>query len=275
VQARWERDNEMAVLTVQDLCFDYGDTPVLKGIDFSVDEGAICGLLGPNGSGKTTLLKCINGFLRPGRGHVVIRDKVVANLSRGVISRLMAVVPQMTVPAFSFTALQMVVMGRVARLGAFATPSEKHYREARTILADLGLTHLTQRGFNEMSGGERQMVLLARALFQNPKILLLDEPTAHLDFRNQYEVMDMVTRVTRERGLTTLVSLHDPNLAARYCTRMVMLKQGRVHRQGDIGEVFDCHSLEAMYGMAVSIETGCRGECFVMPSAKGGSGTWH
>lgn len=265
----------MAVLTVQRLNFDYGERPILRDIDFSLDEGAICGLLGPNGSGKTTLLKCINGFLKPGSGRVVIRDKEVACLSKGMLSRLMAVVPQTATLAFSFTALQMVVMGRVARLGAFATPSGKHYREAELLLAELGLAYLTHQGFNEMSGGERQMVLLARALYQNAKILLLDEPTAHLDFKNQHTIMDLVARVTREKKLTTLVSMHDPNLAARYCSQMVMLKRGRMHRKGTTVEVFEPLAIELMYDMKVSIENGDRGDCYVMPLARGGDATWH
>lgn len=265
----------MAVLTVQDLNFDYGNRPVLRDINFSVEEGAICGLLGPNGSGKTTILKCINGFLKPGSGRIIVRDNVTACLSRGMLSRLMAVVPQTTTLAFSFTALQMVVMGRVARLGPFATPSGKHYREAESMLAELGLANLSHQGFNEMSGGERQMVLLARALYQNAKILLLDEPTAHLDFKNQHTVMDLVATVTREKKLTTLVSMHDPNLAARYCSQMVMLKQGRVHRKGITAEVFEPLALESMYEMKVSIENGCRGDCYVTPLAGSSDAIWH
>lgn len=265
----------METLSIEGLGFNYADRPVLSDISFAANSGQVCGLLGPNGSGKTTLLKCINGFLKPRMGQVFIDGKSVSNLSRKAVARLMAVVPQLAMPVFSFTALQMVVMGRVARLGAFATPSRQHYRDAEALLEELGIGRLTHCGVNEMSGGERQMVLLARALFQNPKILLLDEPTAHLDFKNQYLVLDTVSAVTRKKNLTTLVTLHDPNLAARYCSQMVMLKQGRVHRNGITTEVFDSQALESMYGIKVSIENGCRGNCYVMPSAEGGSVTWH
>lgn len=265
----------METLLVQGLGFNYVDRPVLSDISFSAKSGSVCGLLGPNGSGKTTLLKCINGFLKPQRGQVFIEGKPVVNLSRKAIARLMAVVPQLATPVFSFTALQMVVMGRVARLGAFATPSRQHYRDAEAILDELGIGYLTHCGVNEMSGGERQMVLLARALFQSPKILLLDEPTAHLDFRNQYLVMDRVRSITLEKKLTTLVTLHDPNLAARYCSQMVMLKQGRVHRQGITADVFEARTLGSMYGMNVSVENGCSGNCFVMPSVQNGDVSWN
>lgn len=265
----------MAILSVQQLSFGYTEKPILRDIDFSIEEGAICGLLGPNGSGKTTLLKCINGFLKPDSGGVFIGGEAVAGLHRGAASKLMAVVPQMSALAFSFSALQIVVMGRVARLGAFAIPSRKDYRDAKTILSQLGLSHLSNRGFNELSGGERQMVLLARALFQNPKILLLDEPTAHLDFKNQHFVLERVADVTREKNLTTIVTLHDPNLAFRYCSQMVMLKQGRVHRKGIKTDVFEPDALESMYGMKVSIENGCQGNCYVMPSIESSGTTWH
>ncbi len=260
----------MAMLSVHDLSYGYSARPVLRNIGFSVPAGTICGLLGPNASGKTTLLKCINGILKPAGGQVQIGGRVVAELSRKTLAGLMAMVPQLATVAFSFTALQMVVMARTAELGAFGTPSRKDYRDAEQALAELGLMHLKDRGFNELSGGERQMVLLARALFQNPCMLLLDEPTSHLDFRNQHIVLDMVRTVTRARNLTTIVTLHDPNLALRYCSRMVMMKQGRVHREGAAEDVFEEEALEAMYGMKVSIESNCSGKCFVMPSADEG-----
>ncbi len=265
----------MATLSVRYLSFGYAERPVLKDIDFSVEEGAICGLLGPNGSGKTTLLKCISGFLKPCTGGVFIGGQAVAGLSRCTASKLLAVVPQMTALAFSFSALQIVVMGRVARLGAFAIPSRKDYRDAESILSQLGLSHLGKRGFNEMSGGERQMILLARALFQDPEILLLDEPTSHLDFKNQHLVLDRVAAVTREKNLTTLVTLHDPNLAVRYCSQMVMLKKGRIHRKGTRSDVFEADALESMYGMKVSVENGCRGNCYVIPSNDNCGTNWH
>ncbi len=265
----------MKTLSIENIGFNYTDRPILSEVSFSTESGSVCGLLGPNGSGKTTLLKCINGFLKPRAGQVYIDGKSITNLSRKTIAGLIAMVPQLSTPVFSFTALQMVVMGRVARLGAFAVPSRRHYRDAAAVLEELGIGHLAACGINEMSGGERQMVLLARALFQNPKILLLDEPTAHLDFKNQYMVLDTVAAVTRKKNLTTLVTLHDPNLAARYCSQMVMLKQGRVHRSGITTEVFDSHALESMYGIKVSIENGCRGNCYVMPSTEGCGVTWH
>ncbi|WP_419660885.1 putative iron ABC transporter, ATP-binding protein [Desulfosarcina variabilis str. Montpellier] len=255
----------METLTVEDLSFDYETLPVLRDIDFSVAPGTICGLLGPNGSGKSTLFKCINGLLKPRQGHVRIGGQRIAQLSRRTIAGIMAVVPQQTTVAFAFSALQMVLMGRASRVGAMGRPSGADARDAAGVLSDLGIPHLKNRPFNALSGGERQIVLLARALFQNPSILLLDEPTAHLDFKNQYRVMDIVQKMTRRHHLTTLITLHDPNLAVRYCSQLVMLKQGRVHRQGTTADVFEQQAIEALYDMNVSIQNGDRGQWFVMP----------
>lgn len=257
------------MLAVHDLSFDYDSKPTLRDINFAVEPGMMCGLLGPNASGKSTLFKLINGILKPKRGRVIARGVEIARLSRRVVAGLMAVVPQYASAAFSFTALQMVVMGRTSRLGALGRPSRKDYRDAEAVLDDLGVWDLKHRVFTMLSGGERQIVLLARALFQDPCILLLDEPTSHLDFKNQYLIMDLVQSMTRQKNLTSLITLHDPNMAARYCSQMVMLKQGRVHRKGMTEDVFDEHALESLYGMKVSIENGPCGKCFVMPSADG------
>ncbi|GAB6904992.1 ABC-type cobalamin/Fe3+-siderophore transport system, ATPase component [Desulfosarcina cetonica] len=266
----------MALLTVHDLTFDYDGThSVLKNISFAVAGGAICGLLGPNGSGKTTLLKCINGILMPNRGEVCINGRPVAKLSRKTIAGLMAVVPQLTQVAFAFTVLQMVVMARIACLGMFDSPCAADWQAAEAILDKLGLAHLRHRPFNSLSGGEKQMVLLARALFQDPLILLLDEPTAHLDFKNQHLLLDRVQSLTKDKGLTTILTLHDPNLAVRYCSDLVMIKGGRIHRQGTTHAVFDAGVLTSMYGMDLSIETGDRGESFVVPTTAGNTPTLH
>ena len=224
----------MENLTVEDLGFDYDTRPVLRHIDFSVKPGTICGLLGPNGSGKSTLFKCINGLLKTKQGRVMIGEKCIARLSRTAIAGIMAVVPQQTTVAFAFSALQMVLMGRASRLGAMGRPSPGDVRDAASVLGDLGIAHLKNRPFNALSGGERQIVLMARAIFQAPSILLLDEPTAHLDFKNQYLIMDLVQDLTRRHHLTTLVTLHDPNLAGQYCSQLlVMLKRRADTVQGE------------------------------------------
>lgn len=256
--------NEMSMLvSVAGLGFAYRKKPVLSDITFGVERGSLCGLLGPNASGKTTLLKCMNGILTPAEGEVRAAGRTVAGMSRQEIARLMAVVPQQINLVFSFTALQMVVMGRAARLGPLKLPSGKDLQEAGDALEDLGVGSLAERPFNELSGGERQLVLLARALFQDTPILLLDEPTSHLDFKNQYRIMDVVSDITKKKGLATIVTLHDPNLAARYCSQLAVLKDGRLHREGSLLKVFEQKTLEEVYGMEVVVEQTSRGPAVV------------
>lgn len=257
----------MSVLvSVVGLGFGYREKPVLSDITFEVERGSLCGLLGPNASGKTTLLKCMNGILTPLQGEVIAAGRVVAGLSRQEIARLMAVVPQQMNLVFSFTALQMVVMGRAARLGILKLPSGKDREEARDALEDLGVGNLADRPFNELSGGERQLVLLARALFQDTSILLLDEPTSHLDFRNQYRIMDVVSDITAKKGLATIVTLHDPNLAGRYCSHLVMLKEGHLYREGPLRSVFEPKTLKEVYGMEVVVEQTPCGPAVMVPA---------
>lgn len=258
-----------ALVSIVNLGFDYPHRTVLRDVSFTVEEGTICGLLGPNASGKSTLLKCINGVLKPKEGHVLVDNRKVVDLSRSHVARLMAVVPQQTIVVFHFTALEMVVMGRAARLQRFKLPSRTDYTEAKACLEELGIGDLSNRRFNELSGGERQLVILARAMFQDTAILLLDEPTSHLDFKNQFMIMDRVRHITRAKNLTTIVSLHDPNLAGRYCTHMVMLRDGGIHFEGPRDTAMQSGILEGMYGMKVMIENTARGDIMVVPSYGG------
>jgi len=254
-----------SLLAVDGIAFGYRNKPVLHDITFTVERGSLCGLLGPNASGKTTLLKCINGVLNPKEGHGRGNGEAVSGMTRREVARLMAVVPQQMSLAFSFTALQMVVMGRASRLGALKLPSAHDRDEARAAMKELGVESLAERQFNELSGGERQLVLLARALFQETPILLLDEPTSHLDFRNQYRIMDVVREMTHAKGLSTLVTLHDPNLAARYCTHLVVLRDGHLHRSGTREAVFERKTLEEVSGMEVFVQQIPGGPSGVLP----------
>lgn len=255
-------------LSVKNLSFGYGHRLVLQGITFSVERGIICGLLGPNASGKTTLLKCIDGVFTPKDGSVHVEGNSVSRLGRRDVAKLMAVVPQQTTVVFSFTALQMVVMGRAARLTRFRLPSMMDYHEAEAALDGLGIADLAGRFFNELSGGEKQLVLLARALFQDTHILLLDEPTSHLDFKNQFMLMDVIQDVTKKKHLATIISLHDPNLAARYCDCMVMLKSGRLYKEGLKDDVFKEDTLEQVYGIKVRVENTSHGTSVVVPEQR-------
>ncbi|WP_022669330.1 ABC transporter ATP-binding protein [Desulfospira joergensenii] len=255
----------MTTLEVHHLHFDYDTVQVLKDVSFTAQPGRMTGLLGPNASGKTTLFKCMNGILHPQKGHVSLAGRPVTGMVRKTLAGLMAVVPQQTGAAFSFTARDMVVMAKASGLSMWQRPSRKDYTGAERALEDLGVPNLSPRMFNALSGGERQIVLLARAMFQSPSVLLLDEPTAHLDFRNQHLILDMIRAVTREKRLTTVVTLHDPNLASRYCDEIVMLKQGRVLSLGPVGEVLREKTLESVYGIKVVVQDEVNGRHLVTP----------
>ncbi|WP_020587486.1 ABC transporter ATP-binding protein [Desulfobacter curvatus] len=255
----------MTHLEVHHLWFDYNTGPVLKDVCLTTEPGRVSGLLGPNASGKTTLFKCMNGILRPQSGRVCLSGKPVAGIHRKDLAQIMAVVPQQTGAIFSFTARQMVVMAKASGLAMWQRPSKADFSGAEKALDDIGVGGLAHRMFNDLSGGEKQMVFLARAMFQCPEVLLLDEPTAHLDFKNQHLILDMIRSVTKEKNLTTIITLHDPNLAARYCDDVVMLKNGEVCGHGPVREVFNEDTIESVYGIKVMVTGYNRGDCLVIP----------
>lgn len=253
------------ILSIGHVDFGYGENNILNDISFSVASGEICGLLGPNGSGKTTLLKCINRLLEPEAGAIKIRGIDISRLSRREISRLIAVVPQELNIMFSFTVLQMVLMGGSGRYGFSGIPGRRDYADAMEILEELNIDHLAGRKYNELSGGEKQMVLIAKALFQKAEVLLLDEPISHLDFKRQYTIMELIKKITADKGLTTLITLHDPNIAGRYCHRLIMLNEGSIAHQGLTDTVFHSESLGAIYDMKIRIEYTDAGIGYVLP----------
>ena len=259
-----KQDDE--VLLVENVDFSYRDRKTLSNINFSVRRGEICGLLGPNGSGKTTLLKCINGILRSASGSILIHGRDMAGLSREEIAKLVALVPQELNVVFSFTVIQMVLMGGNVRFGLSGIPGKKDYLGVLEILEEVRIEHLAQRRYNELSGGEKQMVLIARALFQGAGMLLLDEPTSHLDFKRQYTIMELIRKITREKDLTTIMTLHDPNTAGRYCNRLIMLSNGQICHQGLRDNVFHAESLGSLYDMRVTMGHTDTGAQYVHPS---------
>ena len=257
------------MLCVENVDFSYGARSVLKNVSFAVKKGEICGLLGPNGCGKTTLFKCINGILEPNGGSITLGGRSIGQMRREEIAKLVAVVPQELHVVFGFTVLQMVIMGGTGRFGFSGIPKEDDYADAYVVLEDLGIAGLAGRRYNELSGGEKQMVLIARALFQKAGIMLLDEPTSHLDFKRQYFIMETIKRITAEKGLTTIITLHDPNTAGRYCTHLVMLNGGCVCHCGERGTTFNRDNLESTYNMKIKIEyTQSKTECVFPDSDK-------
>ncbi len=225
---------------------------ILKAIDLRCRAGEVTAILGPNGAGKTTLFRCLSG-LYPISGEVRIKGRIITDLSPAEIAKLLALVPQSFEPAFQYSVMDLVLMGRTPYLGLFSTPGEKDLEKARSALESLGIAHLTERVFTELSGGERQLVLLARSLAQGSPILLLDEPTAHLDLRHQVRVLKKIRELAYQRGLTVIMNLHDPNLALLFAHRLVLLKNGRITAEVKPGNGTSKECFEDLYGL--SLET--------------------
>ncbi len=243
------------MLEVKGLNFrhQHSETDVLKGIEFRVYGGQITTILGPNGSGKTTLFKCIIGLWKPQKGAVFFDEKDISNLSYEQRARIFAVVPQQHEPPFPYSVLDVVLMGRVSHVSMFSSPSRHDYIKAEEAIEVVGVNHLKERAYTKISGGERQLVLIARALAQEAPILLLDEPISHLDFRNQVHVLSKVREIAMQKGLTVLMTLHDPNMAMLFSKEVVIMNDGHLIVHGSPQEVITEENLKRVYGIDVSV----------------------
>lgn len=252
------------MLRADNLCFAYErDVLVLSDVSLAAGPQEVVGILGPNGSGKTTLLKVLAGLLRPDEGRVSLDGQPLASLDRRAVAARMSVVPQETQLAFEYSVLEMVLMGRYAHLGAFELEGPEDFTAARRALRATGTDHLEARPFGSLSGGEKQRVVVASALAQldhpdesrpGNAYLLLDEPTASLDLRYQLELLALFRRLHRERHLGVLVSIHDLNLAAALCDRLVLLRAGRVLADGPTRDVLTPRSIRELYGVEAEVQ---------------------
>jgi len=241
----------VSLLDVVGLSFGYPHHPVGHGVDLRLEAGEIVALLGPNGSGKTTLFRTILGTLRPLGGDVRIEGTSIAAWPRSRLARWLAYVPQAHAGFFPFTTLDVVLMGRTAHLRAFAVPSRRDREIALEALDQLGIASLAPRVFTELSGGERQLVLVARALAQAPRVLLMDEPAASLDFGNQIRLLDEVAAL-RRAGIAILMSTHQPDHARRVADRVVLMKRGRKIGEGPPATVLAPDVLAGLYDIDVT-----------------------
>ncbi len=260
--------NPRPLLQAENVHFSYSGQPLLQGIDLDLFPGDLVGMIGPNGSGKTTLIKLLSGILRPQRGQVWLGGQPLRGQTRRQIARRIAVVPQELVVPFSFTAREIVEMGRTPHVRPWhgETPADR-----QVVEQTLAATHtdiLAERPFNELSGGEQQRVVIAMALAQQPEVLLLDEPTVHLDINHQIEILELLAQLNRERGLTVLATMHDLNLASLYFNRLTMLNQGRIVAEGTPEEVLQEERLREVFQAAVRIQphpTRQRPQVMVLP----------
>jgi iron complex transport system ATP-binding protein len=233
-------------------CF-YDSAKILENVRFSVKTGTFLGILGPNGSGKTTLLKSISRVLKPRKGMILLDDTDVYKMKSREVAKHMAVVPQDSSIAFSFTVLDVVLMGRTPHLSRLETESAKDLAIAKKAMEYTKTWYLAKRPVTELSGGEKQRVIIARALTQEPKILLLDEPTSHLDISNQLEILDLLKQLCTEKKLLIISVFHDFNLAARYCDSIIMLKQGKIVATGKSMETLTSKIIKNVFGIDVIV----------------------
>lgn len=230
----------------------YGERAAIRAVSVQVQRGEMIGIIGPNGSGKSTLLRLLSGVLRAWSGRVAIDGRPIGSYAPRELSRRIAVVPQETHIDFPFTVTEVVLFGRTPHLGPLAFESARDLAIARQAMERTDVTHLAARRITELSGGERQRVILARALAQEPSILILDEPSAFLDIRHQVEIYDLLQDLQNE-GLTVVTVLHDLNLAGLYCNRLVLLANGSVACTGEPPDVLTYRTLTDVYGTEVYV----------------------
>jgi iron complex transport system ATP-binding protein len=239
---------------VQGVEFAYSSAKILDDVNFEAMPGEIVGILGPNGSGKTTLLKCINRALKPRAGTVLVEGKSISELTRREIATEMGVVPQNSGVNFPFTALEIVLMGRGPSLRRFQTEGEKDLEIARKAMEITDVIEFADRSMTELSGGEKQRVIIARALAQQPKILLLDEPTLHLDVNHQIEILELVRGLVKSQMLTAVIVSHDLNLAARFCDKLILLEKGQVIAAGQVQQVLTRENMARVFRIEAAID---------------------
>ena len=245
-------DTRPQAISVQDLTYEIEGSMLLDGVDLHADRGQFVGLIGPNGAGKSTLLRTISGILRYRSGAVRLEGEDLRSLSPKDVAANLALVPQIAPYTYGFTSLELVLMGRYPHLGRFQIEGGEDDRIARDAMRLTETEQFADRTLDTLSGGERQRVFVARALAQQPRILLMDEPTANLDVLHQLKVLDLVRQLVDD-GLTAVAAIHDLNMAARYCDRLVLLNRGRVLAVGSPEEVLTPETIESAFGVKSAV----------------------
>ncbi len=239
-------------INVKNISFTYNEKEVLHDISFSAGSGDVVAVLGPNGVGKSTFFRCMLGFLHPQRGEILLNGQDIFSMTNAAVAREIAYIPQSSSPAFNYTVLDTVLMGMTNQIGLFSSPGPAERKTAMAALEELGIAELAGRGCNKISGGERQLMLLARSLVQKAKILIMDEPTANLDLGNSHKVMKRILSLSRQ-GYTVIFSTHEPNQAFQFANRVVALQNGRVLAEGKPEEALSECILSSLYASNVAV----------------------
>lgn len=239
-------------IELENVSFSYGVVPTLHDVSFSVRQGALVAVLGPNGAGKSTLFRCILRLLKPSAGTIRLCGEDTAAIDRRRLAKLAAYIPQSSTPVFNYTVEDAVLMGTTGALSALQAPSRTERERCARALEQLGISDLAQRGIAQLSGGERQLALIARALVQDARVLIMDEPTANLDYGNQRRVMQQV-RALADGGYTILLSTHNPEHALHYATQVLALQNGRVIADGATADMLTPELLARLYGIRAEV----------------------
>jgi len=250
-------------LTVERLGFKYGNREALREITLSVEKNELVSIVGPNGSGKSTLLKCMDRILKPSFGAAFLDGKGMDKMSSKELAKEIGYVPQNAAQSFSLTVFDAVLLGRKPYM-KFRVGEEDRKKVAEAMKLT-GIESLSERYFDELSGGEKQKVLIARALAQETKVLLLDEPTSNLDIKHQLEILELTRSLRGKRDISVVMAIHDLNLASRFSDRIVMLKDGEVFAAGEPDNVFTEENISSIYGVAVHIVKHNSGAHYIVP----------
>ncbi len=246
--------NDQTLLGARSLTCGYGGDPVLYDVSLELKRGDFVGVIGPNGCGKSTLLRALTGVLAHSEGGVNLKGTEIQSLSRRQIARQVAVIPQDTVPQFGFTVLEMVLMGRTPHLRRLQRAGEQDLEVALSSLNKTDMLALKDRNIMELSGGERQRAVIARALAQEPDLLLLDEPDSHLDIGHQIEIFDLLQELNAVQKLTLLCVSHDLNLASTYARKLILMQSGRLVASGSPKEILTPDLLKSVYGINAIVQ---------------------
>ncbi|NPV63503.1 MAG: ABC transporter ATP-binding protein [Methanotrichaceae archaeon] len=243
----------MIKLQAKDLTFSYNSHPILDHVNFQIAPGKLVTIVGPNGSGKSTLIKCIDRITTPKGGSILIDRKDVTKMTRMDVARYLSYVPQNSVRVFPTNVFDTVLMGRRPHIGWMG--SDRDEEKVWEVLRLLNIEALAMSNFNELSGGQQQKALIARALVQEAEVMLLDEPTSNLDIWHQLDVMNVIRDVVKKKGLTALMALHDLNLASTFSDRIIMMKKGRIVAAGDPASVITAENIASVYRVEAAVKS--------------------
>jgi iron complex transport system ATP-binding protein len=241
-------------IKVKNLTFGYGKQPILKQVSFTASSHQLLSILGANGVGKSTLFRCILGLENNYTGEITVLGQDLRRMTIKDIAKAVAYIPQSHYPAFNYPVFDMVLMGTTNQVSLIASPGKNQVKLAEIALEKLGIGHLKNRGYTQISGGERQLVLMARALVQNSRILILDEPTANLDYGNQIRVLSQLKALAKE-GYTIIQSTHNPDQTFLFSDMVIAMKNGQIIAQGNPGEIFTEELIQLLYTTDVNISS--------------------